>query len=108
MKMSTRMILVDGIASERQYEAPMVFGMISESTRISRGENGGNDTEVFFAKEFDRLGTYTGRTDGVGDGVERKNGTHRAIYVVFILFHQRGSLVALILLHRDKRHRSRK
>ena len=30
----------------------------------------GNDTEVFFAKEFHRLGSYTGRTDGVGDGVE--------------------------------------
>lgn len=29
------MILVDGIASERQYEAPMVFGIISESTRMS-------------------------------------------------------------------------
>ena len=36
MKMSTRMILVDVIARERQYEAPIVFGMISESTRINR------------------------------------------------------------------------
>lgn len=36
MKMSTRMILVDGIASERQYEAPMVLGMISDNTRIRR------------------------------------------------------------------------
>ena len=42
--MSTRMILVDVMARERQYEAPIVFGMISESTR--------NDAEVFFAKEF--------------------------------------------------------
>ena len=33
-EMSTRMILVDGMASERQYEAPIVLGMISESTRI--------------------------------------------------------------------------
>lgn len=35
MKMSTRMILVEGMASERQYDAPMVLGMISESTRIN-------------------------------------------------------------------------
>ena len=34
--MSTRMILVDVMARERQYEAPMVLGMISESTRINR------------------------------------------------------------------------
>ena len=35
MKISTRIILVDGMASERQYEAPMVFGMISERTKIN-------------------------------------------------------------------------
>lgn len=35
MKISTLIILVDGIASERQYDAPMVLGMISESTRIN-------------------------------------------------------------------------
>ena len=35
MKMSTRMILVESMASERQYDAPMVFGMISESTSIN-------------------------------------------------------------------------
>lgn len=28
--------LVDVMARERQYEAPIVFGMISESTRINR------------------------------------------------------------------------
>ena len=33
--MSTRMILVESMASERQYDAPMVFGMISESTSIN-------------------------------------------------------------------------
>lgn len=35
MKMSTRITFVDGMASERQYDAPMVLGIISESTRIN-------------------------------------------------------------------------
>ena len=35
MKMRTSIIFVDGMASERQYEAPMVLGMISESTKIN-------------------------------------------------------------------------
>lgn len=34
--MSIRMIRADGMANVRQYDAPMVFGMISESTNMSR------------------------------------------------------------------------
>lgn len=68
-------------------------------------EDGRYQPEILLAEDLDGLRSHAGRTDGVGDGVEREDGAHGAIDVVFVLLHQRGGLAALVLPHRDVGHR---
>ena len=73
-----------------------------------QSQNSRDNAEVLLTENLDGLRSHTGRTDGVGYGIERKNSADRTVHVVLVSFHQCGSIVALVFLHRNIRHRSGK
>ena len=69
------------------------------------GTDGGHESEPAASEQDVGLLAHAGGTDGVGDGVQRKDGRQGALRVRLVLLEKCGGLVALLLAHQNIRNR---
>ncbi len=79
-----RIMEADISASLRQYDAPMVLGIISDKTKMRRVRTAETIPKLASPKIFYGFGADTGSSDGMCDRIERENRRYRFVDICLI------------------------